>query len=228
MARTLDDALAAALDRGAISDDRADHWRQQAAQRGEAATVAMLDQLEVVPTVLAAGGRQVRAAAGHGRVARYVDAAPMAALPAAPPPDNDPDLYSSLALMAEMRRARPALVQAALAENPNYPKLFGNADLPPITASGMPVSVLGGQPWPLRRLLAMVSNLSGAYEIIDRFADDPAQCRHDDQCAAANRGYISSFRAWLAGAGAQPDQMPGAYSVQQLHLEIFGEHDWPT
>ena len=145
-----------------------------------------------------------------------------------PAPGNDPDLYSSLALMAEMRRGRPALVQAALAENPNYPRLFGNADLPPITASGMPVSVLGGQPWPLRRLLAMVSTLGDAYALIDQFSDDPGQCRIDDQCAMANRGYISTFRNWLAGTGTQPEQMPGAYSTDQLHAELFGQSNWPS
>src|SRR6266567_480238 len=212
MARTLADALAAAAGRGAVVTDPA-RWQAYAARHGEDAAVRWVDALEGSPYRT---GRTVSAAQAYPT---------MAALPAVPPPANDQDLYSSLALMAEMRRGRPALVQAALAENPNYPRLFGNADLPPITASGMPVAVLPGQPWPLRRLLAGVSTLPDAYALLDQFSEDPGACRIDDGCARANSGYISAFRTWLAGIGTQP---AGAYSTDQLHAELFGQVDWPS
>jgi hypothetical protein len=150
------------------------------------------------------------------------------------PAGEDPVQYSANPLLAEVRRAKPALVAAAEAEGPP-PRLFGSADLPPFTASGLPPELLAAQPWPLRRLLAEAPTRAAAYEIMDRYSGPGgAAAAHADHAkSAANQAYASAMSEWLAGpspaapqpgtgpraAATQPDQ----YTVERLHAELFGD-----
>jgi hypothetical protein len=70
--------------------------------------------------------------AGGGTVMAGRGYQTIAALPPTPAPQHDPDL----------------------AEDSNFPRLFGGCDLALITASGLDPQVLASLPWPLRRPVA--------------------------------------------------------------------------
>jgi hypothetical protein len=227
MTRTLDDALVAAYERGALlSQHRAYHYRAHAREHGDEATVALLDSLHGIPALAAAG----RAAGGTVMAGRYRDAQPAAAVP----PGADPALFAANPILAEMRSAKPALVAAAMAEDPNPPQLFGDADYPAFTASGLPVSVLASLPWPLRRPVAQAPDLAAAYQLVDKYAGVPDMAKVDLAFSPANRAYVEAMSQWLIGTGQMPaDLAPGAstgklsglssYTTDQLHREIFGQ-----
>jgi hypothetical protein len=148
------------------------------------------------------------------------------------PPGEDPVQYSANPLLAEVRRAKPALVAAAEAEGP-APRLFGGADLPPFTASGLPPELLAAQPWPIRRALAEAPTRAAAYEIMDRYSGEggSAMAAADHAKGPLNAGYVSAMSEWLAGPGPAPAQpgpqaaaaQPSQYTVEQLHAELFGD-----
>jgi hypothetical protein len=128
-------------------------------------------------------------------------------------------------------------VAAAKAENPNVPALFGDADLPPFTASGLDPRMLADLPWPLRRPVAQAPTLSAAYALVEKYAELPEMIKidltEDLEFARANADYIERFRSWLIGSGrTSADQKPGAgmqasangqsaYSIEDLHRELF-------
>jgi hypothetical protein len=167
----------------------------------------------------------------------------MAMLPATPAPEHDPDLFSNLALYAEMRRYRPALVSQALAEDPNFPRLFSDRDLPLITASGLDPQVLASLPWPLRRPVAEASTLKIAYELISKYADSFDMVRVDLARGPSNLPYVEAMSQWLIGNGRMPADLElGAglsaaerphdgqadRSVEALHQELFGSTSYDT
>jgi hypothetical protein len=139
-------------------------------------------------------------------------------------------------LLDEMRQQNPALVDAAMADDPSPPKLFGDRDLPPFTASGIDPHLLGGLPRALRRPVAAAPTMKGAYELIEKFAgvepDDLGllALRH----SRANQDYVSAFSLWLAGTGGRPSkaQEPQGLGVtalaarddaeERLHEALFG------
>jgi hypothetical protein len=235
MTRSLDDALADADQRGALhSAHSAERWREYSRRHGQAAAVAWLDQ--VTGTGRPAGTVMAGRSGYPGR-----GQPPMAALPATPPPENDPDLYASTARLAEMRRSKPGLVAAAMAEDPNPPRLFGDRDLPLICASPLNPQVLASLPWPLRRPVAEAPTMAIAYSLISKYADAPDLVRMDLMLSPHNLPYIEQFSQWLQGSGRLPaDQAPHAglnagtggrdsYSTEQLHAELFaGAPDYPA
>jgi hypothetical protein len=159
------------------------------------------------------------------------------------PPGVDPVLYAANPLLDEMRRDRPALVSAAMAEGPNPPRLFGGSDLPPFTASGLDPRILATLPWALRRPAAAMPTLKEAYELVERYGDpDSAGMASVDLAQApANRGYVEAFSLWLKGQGGGPadrgpqDQLrhpatgqytasaAGDYATEAMHRELFGD-----
>ena len=199
-------AVARAVERGAIRESRARWWQDQADKGVDVA--ATLDALTAVLPP-----RRPAAAQRHA------------------PPGEDPVQYSANPLLAEVRRAKPALVAAAEAEGP-APRLFGSADLPPFTASGLPPELLAAQPWPIRRALAEAPTRAAAYEIMDRYAgpDGAAMAHADHARSPVNAGYVNDMSRWLAGPGPAPAQ-PGPraaapqpdYDVEALHRELFAD-----
>jgi hypothetical protein len=189
--------IQAAVQRGAIAPERAAYWRALA-ETGEGDT-AWLDVMVSVH-----GPQPVRAA---GQVRRYVDVA------AAAPPGQDPILYSANPVLAELQRDKPALVAAALRDDPNPPRLFGDRDLPAFTSSGLDPSVLAGLPWPLRRPVAQATSLAKAYALVEN-TDDVKLL--DMRYASANRDYLTAMSTWLAGRSQN--------SVQQQLKEAQQQH----
>jgi hypothetical protein len=233
MPRTVEDAISDAIARGALTAGRAEHYRALARTRPDVAD--WVDRLQGNP-VHAAAGRQ------QGRTFATVAAAP------AGPPGADPALYAANPLLYEMRRDRPALVQAAMAEDPNPPRLFGDRDLPPFTASGLDPAMLASLPWPVRREVAEAPTLAAAYQLAERYgsgsdADLPGLLELRD--SRYNLPYVEAMSQWLAGSGAdappagdsgQPrhpgtgQYLPAAaaplrdYTTEALHAELFGNH----
>jgi hypothetical protein len=210
--RNIDDAIASAISRGAITEGRAAYWRAQ----GDGAA-DLLDTLAGIPVLAAAAPR---AAVAYG-------------MPPAmqPPAGADPSLYSANPILDELRRDRPGLVAIAMREDPNPPKLFEDADLPPFTASGIDPSVLAGLPWPLRRPVAAAATRVDAYRLIDKYAGAPDMARADLATAGENADYVGAMSLWLRGSGpppvsyANPQVQAGAgddYSTEALHRELFG------
>ena len=217
MARTVDEAIAAAIGRGALTEAGAARWRA-AAQPG---AVRWLDALSGDP-VLAASRPQSGAFATA----------------AAAPPGADPLLFAQNPLHQEMRKTHPALVAAAERENGPPPKLFGDRHLPCSTASGLPPEKLAAEPWPIRRAMAAAPTLQDAYALHDKYASAPELAHADHAHAPLNQPYLSDFSQWLqgqpggprppTGGNARPAQGLGAsapvsdYSTEQLHAELFG------
>jgi hypothetical protein len=159
------------------------------------------------------------------------------------PSGAGPDLYAPNPLLAQLRRTRPALVAAAMLEDPDPPELFGSSPLPPFTASGLDPQVLASLPWPLRRPAAAMAKLRDVYSLVEKYADaDTAPMALVDLATARpNAGYVSAMSLWLQGKGEGPatrgpeDQprhpttgqytaarRPGDYTVESLHGELFG------
>ena len=130
--------IQAAVQRGAISASRVPYWR--AVAEGGGYDMAVLDELAAVgpPQPVTASTR--------------LDVRPgvAAAAPAGYPDD----------FVAELRQRHPGTVAAAESEGP-APRLFGSADLPPFTASGLDPSYLATLPWPLRCPVAAAPTLAG-------------------------------------------------------------------
>jgi hypothetical protein len=153
---------------------------------------------------------------------------------AAPPPADA--TFSVNPLLDEGRVHYPALVDAAMADDPNPPRLFGDRDLPLVTASGLDPHLLGDLPWMLRRPVAAAATMKAAYEMIDRYtggqvADpDLSQLRF----SRANQDYIAEFSLWLAGTGrpASTEPSPGVGvaasaaaredAEERLYDELYG------
>ena len=128
------EATTRAVARGALTEARARAW----VERAETEDVApIVDQLAAVRPP------QVSAAMRHA------------------PPGTDPALFAANPLHAAMKRIKPGLVAAAEQEGPP-PKLFGDSDLPPFTASGLDPQVLARHPWPIRQAMASAPTLKAA------------------------------------------------------------------
>ncbi|HEX7163225.1 MAG TPA: hypothetical protein VF223_18570 [Trebonia sp.] len=208
-----------AVRRGVVSASRADDYRA-AASRGEDVTV--LDRMGALdPDVAAAIGMKDPAVRAAGPVYRQ-----------AAPPNTDPTLFSSNPLHDELRQSRPALVAAAERDNPDVPRLFGDRDLPPFCASGLDPAILATLPWPLRRPVAAMPNLTAAFNLVEKYSGEPEMTR-ELITSRHNTDYIERFSLWLQGPGhpesnANPPQGIGAserngdYTVERLHSEIFG------
>jgi hypothetical protein len=227
--RTIDVAVADALERGAITQESATWWLSQGNDAVD--TVDMLTGSPVLAAAAPWGPQRRVATDGYG------PAGPVTA--ASVPPGADPALYGPNPLLEEVRGLRPELVQAALAENPDPPRLFGNADLPPFTASGLDPVHLARVPWPLRRPMAEAPTLAAAYQLQAKYEDNPDMARVDLAHDLVNASYVEAFSNWLAGTGRHPDDLalPGtgvaasgaaAYTAEQLHQELFGPRsgDW--
>jgi hypothetical protein len=216
--RTIDAAVADAQARGAVTEESARWWLAQGQDAVE--TVDMLAGSPVLAAAAAPHSRQVVTDGGGP--------GPVAA--AAAPPGADPALYGANPILDEMRGLRPELVRAAMAENPNVPRLFGSADLPPFTASGLDPAHLAAQPWPIRRAMAEAPTRAAAYELAAKYADNPGMAKVDHQHSPANASYVASMSTWLAGAGKHPaDRARGVaasaadeFTTEQLHRELFG------
>jgi hypothetical protein len=230
--RAAGDIIAAAVARGAISAGRAGYWAQRA-QAGEDITI--LDHLAAAPPGPDDTQHGRRVAAGRSFAA---------VLPGVPvPPGTDPSLYAANPLVEQMRRTRPALVEAAMRENPNPPRLFESGDLPPFTVSGLDPQTLAGLPWPLRRPVAEAPTLAAAYELVARYAGEggPEMAVSDLGNRGENTGYVSAVSQWLQGTGGGPAQPAGParhpdtgqftqarraatdYTTEALHAELFGD-----
>ncbi len=171
MARTLDDALADAEQRGALtSTHSADRWRDYARKHGQAAAAGWVDALE------SAGPPASGAVMAGRRVGSRSVTVPLAARPRM---SDDTSLFAPNGLLAELSRDRPALVAAAKAEDPTPPALFGDEDLPPFTASGLDPRMLADLPWPLRRPVAQATTLSAAYALVEKYAGVPEMTKTD-------------------------------------------------
>ncbi|HEY5990309.1 MAG TPA: hypothetical protein VIV12_28570 [Streptosporangiaceae bacterium] len=190
--------------RGAISEHRRGYYLAQAAAGQD---ISILDELAPV----------------------YGPTDPLRA--AAAPPDGD-TTFSANPLLDEYRASHPALVQAALADNPSPPRLFGSRDLPLSTASGLDPHILGGLPWPLRRTVAAAATLHAAYELIDQYGDaepgDPSLW--ELRFRRENSDYLQEFAQWLTGpAGRQPASPYVRASAAQedaedaLYESLFGK-----
>jgi hypothetical protein len=199
--------------RGAISEARVRYWTQLAEAGEDVAPV--LDQLTATRPP---PGGQVAAAA--------------------PPPGAGP-LYAANPILDEMRAARPALVAAAMADDPSPPRLFGDTDLPPFTASGLDPQVLASLPWPLRRPAAAMAKLSAVYALVEKYTGEAAPMSVVDLgTAGENAAYVAAMSLWLQGNGGGPaDRGPqdqprnragqyaaasGDYTTESLHAELFG------
>jgi hypothetical protein len=220
--------ISAALRRGVIDDAGVYRWAARA-DRGE----------DISQLATCVGGiyepplRRVAASAGRPWATPYSDA-PLHGgddLQAAAATVPGSTLYASNPLLTEMRALKPALVAAAMAEDPNPPMLFEDADLPPVTASGLDPAVLTGQPWPLRHYLAAAPTMAAVYELTQKYADDPDMARVDLAHAALNAAYVSAFSRWLAGTGdraenGQPQARAsvgdGDWTDDQLYEQLFG------
>jgi hypothetical protein len=200
--------IQAAVERGALSPGRADYWRARA---------AMGEDVSIVDELASARPPQPIRAAAPGR--RYVDVAAARA-----PAGADPALFASNGLLAEVERSHPALVAAARSEGPP-PELFGDAPLPPFTASGLPPEQLASLPWPLRRPVAAATSLADAWRMVDRYMTALAEDAAAERAAQAadpyrppvaysggpelaalkhareNLDYVERFSAWLRGNG---------------------------
>jgi hypothetical protein len=202
--RDPEDIIASAVDRGAITPERAGYWRAVAAAGQD---VSVLGQLAT--------------AYPPRRRAVYRDVAA-----AQPPPGVSPAWYAANPLLDELRASNPALVAAAMAEGPP-PRLFVefSADLPPFTASGVDPSVLAGMPWPVRRKAAEAPTPAGVYALAtaDEAALSAARFDH------ANAPYREAFAAWAIGQQQATGEPParasagGDYVVEALHKELFGQ-----
>jgi len=206
-------ATTAAVQRGALTEDRARHWVTRA-EAGE----------DVAPVVDA--------------LAAILPPRPAAAMSHAPA-GTDPVLFAANPLLSEMRRSKPALVAAAEQERP-APKLFGDKDLPPFTASGLPPEQLAQHPWPIRRLMAAAPTLKAAYDLADKYSGPGgAEMAHADHArgsanGSGNASYLDEFSQWLRGApgpnvaptaqGVSPvaSAPPSQYTTEALHRELFG------
>jgi hypothetical protein len=247
MATDAEQAIQAAVERGAIRPERAGHYR---ALFAEGVDPGVLDDLVAArPPITASVMLGDRDPVTGQRVARSVGVA------AAAPAGANPAWYAVNPLLDEMRASRPALVSAAEAEGP-APKLFYefDADLPPFTSSGLDPAVLASLPWPVRRAAAEAPDLAMVYDLAttdDATLSDLRFSRH-------NQPYVAEFSAWLAGpvrnsveaqlaeAGQRPGSSParhpatgrftasgpgarddlsdlaGDYVGQRLHDELFG------
>jgi len=222
MARTPSEIIQAALMRGAITADRAAWW-QSRAEHGEDITV--LDQcaggIFAPPTL----GPHAHHATG-AVFAAAVHASPVYRQSA--PGGVDPSLYSPTPLLDQVQQHRPALAAAAMAEDPDPPRLFGTRDLPVATASGIDPSVLASVPWQARRAIAAARTRADAYDLLDKFTDAPAMAATDPTIMAHNDGYVNAFSQWLAGSGSGPEgssaqaSATGPYTTEALHSELFG------
>ena len=216
MARTIDQAIADAIGRGAITEVRASHWRALA--RSQPGAVGWLDRLH---------GSEVLAAAAQPRERPFATMGYAGPIAAAAPPGTDPLLYAANPILDELRRARPGLVAAAMADDPEPPRLFDDRDLPPFTASGIDPSVLATLPWPLRRPVAEAPTLKIAYALVERYAGQPEMARTDLATARANLPYVQSMSLWLKGGTTtgEPAAVSGqsSYTTEALHAELFGD-----
>jgi hypothetical protein len=146
--------------------------------------------------------------------------------PSAAPPE-DPLLYAANPILDELRRDRPALVEIAMSEDPNPPRLFDDADLPPFTASGIDPSVLASLPWPLRRPVAAAHTRADAYALVEKYAGSPGMARADLATARENADYVQAMSLWLRGSAptsvsyASPADAAGAEGTE-ARLPITG------
>jgi len=220
--RTPSEIIQAALQRGAITAERAAWW-QSRAEHGE--DIGVLDQCAGGIFAPPALGPHAHHATG-AVFAAAVHASPVYRQSA--PSGVDPSLYSPTPLLDQVQAHRPALAAAAMAENPDPPRLFGTRDLPVATASGIDPSVLAQVPWQARRAVAAARTRADAYELIDKYTDAPAMAATDAAIMAHNDGYVSAFSQWLAGSGSGPEDTAARasaaspYSVEDLHAELFG------
>ena len=189
MTRRLDDALAAAAERGVLTS--AERWHGYGRQHGEQAAVEWVDRLTGT-------GQPAGCSVNAGRSGYGVAARPAARM------SDDLSLFAANGLLAELSRDKPALVAAAKAEDPNPPALFGDEDLPPFTASGLDPRELAALPWPLRRPVAQAPTLAIAFALVQRYAGVPEMTKTDLELARSNADYIDAFRSWLIGSGRTP------------------------
>jgi hypothetical protein len=153
---------------------------------------------------------------------------------AAPPPADT--TYSTNPLLDEGRIHYPELVDAAMADDQNPPRLFGDRDLPLITASGLDPHLLGSLPWMLRRPVAQAATMKDAYAMIDRYTGGEAADLDLSglRYARANQDYLAEFSTWLVGtagraSNAGPPQGLGVTASaahedteERLHEQLFG------
>jgi hypothetical protein len=207
MPRTPAEVIASAVERGAISSGRARDYEAMAASGHD---ISYLDDLAGTP-VLAERGYRLRTT-------------PVVAARSAG--------YGLNPLLDEMTRARPALVSAALAEGAP-PRLFGDRDLPLVTASGVDPKVLASLPWQARRAVAAAPTRAEAYDLIDRVSASPGMAVMNPEVTGHNAEYVGAFRQWLTGTVTPPPPEPGQaqaqaqeyddYTVERLHKELFGD-----
>jgi hypothetical protein len=198
--------IAAAVKRGAISESRAQFYRDRHAA-GE----------DITETVSTLAGSALRGDGFGGDV--------QASMFGPPNKQHDPILYAANPVHEEMKQRKPGLVHAAQAESGPPPKLFGDDHLPSFTASGISPAVLPSLPWALRHPVASAPTQAAAYALVNKYAGAPEMAHADHATTNPdNASYIQAYRLWLAGnGGASPDvAKPSSATLDELHGELFG------
>jgi hypothetical protein len=231
MPRDAEQAIQAALARGAFAPERAAHYRRLVR---EGLDPAVIDELAGVDWQ-ARQNAQISAGVFMGdrdpRTGQRVVTS--TGVTAGTMGSNSDPMFASNPLLAEMSASHPSLVAAARQEDANVPELFGDSPLPAFTANGLPPEQLASLPWPLRRHVAEAATLAKAYELVE-YTDDLKLLAM--RFSRVNAPYVEAFSQWLVGTGRVTDPETGEsiaasaasaddlddYTEQSLHDELFG------
>ena len=146
---------------------------------------------------------------------------------AAAPGGADPALYAANPVLYEMRRDRPALVQAAMADDPNPPTLFESGDLPPFTAwaaaLGARRAAVAAAPPRRERPGHAEGRLRAGGEVRGRPGPGPHRPGHGTGEPALRPGHEPVAERRHHRPGQCP---PGDYTAERLHAELFGGHSF--
>lgn len=100
----------------------------------------------------------------------------------------------------------PRRIAASAAQTVPPPKLFGDADLPPHTASGLDPALLKTVPWKARHAVAEANTIESARELVAACTGPDADATVDD--LAEHRG-VAAYRAamtdWAVATGIVDD-----------------------
>jgi hypothetical protein len=160
---------------------------------------AMLKNLE------SAGKRSAAATTAEAVVVGARLGAPLAAaMPAPSGLPSDPSrsvpagstadpIYARNPLVDEARRTR---AQASLQAAADAPTLFHSGDLPPFTASGIDPENLLRVPWQARHAVASAPTTAQAFELLERYTDDPVAAAFEQGGSFANAAYQQRVNEW--------------------------------
>jgi hypothetical protein len=152
--------------------------------RGQGAFAAQFAEAVAVGAKLGAPlSAAVAAPSGSSRAARTVPAGSSTVDP----------IYARNPLVDEARRTRS---QASLQAASDAPTLFHSGDLPPFTASGIDPDNLLRVPWQARHAIASAATTAQAFELLERYADDPVAAAFEQGGSLANADYQKRVNEW--------------------------------